>query len=147
MDMQEAKRLILNRMPYNTVAQRLGVTPLKLYAELAKDPDIVAAKASGKLASSKRYGSKHFSKLPHVIDVLQNGLTQKEAAEKHGKFPSQVSRDVKKALEEGAGAATQSKATPDVLAGSISSVSTSVAQAVASGHSKEDVLKAVLGAL
>lgn len=151
MNLEEAKRRILARESYNDVARRLGVPSLKLYNLLANDPDIVAAKAAGKLNSSKRYSAHHFSKLPHVVDVLRNGLSQTEAAKKHGKFPSQVSRDVKKALEEQGAAGSApveaahqepSAATPQQVA-----LHRAVKDATAAGRTKEQVLTTVLGAL
>jgi hypothetical protein len=151
MNLEEAKRRILARESYNDVAHRLGVPSLKLYNLLANDPDIVAAKAAGKLNSSKRYGAHHFSNLPHVVDVLRNGLSQTEAAKKHGKFPSQVSRDVKKAMDEqGAAGAAPVEATqqaPQSETPQQAALHQAVKDATAAGQTKEQILTTVLGAL
>lgn len=147
MDLQEAKRRILNRESYSDVSRKLGVPSLKLYNLLANDPDIVAAKANGKLNVSKRYAANHFSKLPHVVDVLQNGMTHTEAAEKHRKHRSQVSRDVKKAQEEGGGAQSAPPHQSEGQQTELTHLKNAVKAAVAAGQTKEQILTAVLGAL
>jgi predicted DNA-binding protein (UPF0251 family) len=124
-----------------------GEDPLKWAKRLSMDPDIVAAKASGSIKdrATKRMPPSYFRALPFVVDVLDNGMTQSAAARKHGVSQPHVNASVKRARE-----ATEmftdapAAATPS---GPIAAVSASVAQAVASGHSKEEVLKAVLGAL
>lgn len=147
MDLQEAKRRILSRESYNDVGRRLGIPPLKLYNLLASDPDIVAAKANGKLNASKRYAANHFSKLPHVIDVLQNGMTHTEAAEKHGKHRSQVSRDVKKAQEEGGTTTAPPPPQPESQQAELSQLKIAVRAAVVAGQTKEQILTTVLASL
>lgn len=148
MDLQEAKTRILNRESYNDVSRRMGVPSLKLYSLLANDPDIVAAKANGKLNSSKRYAANHFSKLPHVVDVLRNGLTHTESAEKHGKHRSQVSRDVKKAQEECGTTSTSPTAhKPEGAQDDLVHLTSAVKAAVTVGRTKEQILTTVLASL
>lgn len=92
---------VLAGMSGYAAAMRHGADSLKYAKRLASDPDIVAAKASGAMKDRAkwRHSPSHYRKLPHVVDVLDNGMTQSEAAEKYGISQPLVSRHVKQALD------------------------------------------------
>lgn len=91
---------VLSGMSGYAAAQKRGVDSLKYAKILAADPDIVAAKAAGAIKDRAKWRNtpEHYRRLPHVIDVLDNGMTQAEAAKKHGVSQPLVNRHVKQAL-------------------------------------------------
>ena len=91
---------VLSGMSGYAAAQKRGVDSLKYAKILAADPDIVAAKAAGAIKDRAKWKNtpEHYRRLPHVIDVLDNGMTQAAAAKKHGVSQPLVNRHVKQAL-------------------------------------------------
>jgi len=111
-DIAEAKTQILAGATWAQASRSVGCDSLTLLNLLGKDPDIVAARERGELRKPKRTASPdHYSRLPHVRAVLDEGMSQTEAAKKFGKFQAQISRDVGKARAE------REKAKPAVAAG------------------------------
>lgn len=91
---------VLSGMSGYAAAQKRGVDSLKYAKILAADPDIVAAKAAGAIKDRAKWKTtpEHYRRLPHVVDVLDNGMTQAAAAKKHGVSQPLVNRHVKQAL-------------------------------------------------
>jgi hypothetical protein len=91
---------VLSGMSGYAAARKRGVDSLKYAKLLAADPDILAAKAAGTVKDRAKWKTtpEHYRKLPHVVDVLDNGMTQAAAAEKHGVSQPLVNRHVKQAL-------------------------------------------------
>lgn len=85
----DIKAAVLKGDSYRKVADRYNVSGALIHKLLADDPDIVAAKASGKLRGA-RNGSRmstargKYQDLPYVIDVIQHGMSTAAAAKKHG---------------------------------------------------------------
>jgi transposase-like protein len=82
----DIKAAILSGETYAAVAQRYGAFPPEVHALLRKDPDIVAAKASGALRARGR-GKLTLEECladPAVVDVVENGMSTVAAAKKHG---------------------------------------------------------------
>lgn len=92
---------VLAGMSGYAAAKRRGVHSLKYAPRLAVDPDIVAAKVAGTIRDRAKWRTtpEHYRRLPHVIDVLDNGMTQASAAAKHGVSQPLVNRHVKQALD------------------------------------------------
>ena len=102
----EAKRLILSGLSYAKAAKQVGLDSFTLLNRLRDDKDILAAKAAGLLNKPRNTARLvKYAELPCVIDVVQNGMTQAEAAEKHKVSQPYISRCVRKAREELAQAA------------------------------------------
>ena len=102
----EAKRLILSGLSYAKAAKQVGLDSFTLLNRLRDDKDILAAKAAGLLNKPRNTARRvKYAELPCVIDVVQNGMTQAEAAEKHKVSQPYISRCVRKAREELAQAA------------------------------------------
>ena len=91
---------VLSGMSGYAAAQKRGVDSLKYAKILAADPDIVAAKAAGVVKDRAKWKTtpEHYRRLPHVVDVLDHGMTQAAAAKKHGVSQPLVNRHVKQAL-------------------------------------------------
>ena len=91
---------VLSGMSGYAAAQKRGVDSLKYAKILAADPDIVAAKAAGVVKDRAKWKKtpEHYRRLPHVVDVLDNGMTQAAAAKKHDVSQPLVNRHVKQAL-------------------------------------------------
>lgn len=97
----EAKRLILSGLSYAKAAKQVGLDSFTLLNRLRDDKDILAAKAAGLLNKPRNTARLvKYAELPCVIDVVQNGMTQAEAAEKHKVSQPYISRCVRKAREE-----------------------------------------------
>jgi hypothetical protein len=102
-NLEHAKELILTGVSYSKAAQAAGYSSaVALYADLKTDPDIVAAKESGALRSRKASVKSpvHYARKPHVRAVLEQGMTQAEAAAKFGVSQPLVSRHVRLATQE-----------------------------------------------
>ncbi len=115
----EAKRLILSGLSYAKAAKQVGLDSFTLLNRLRDDKDILAAKAAGLLNKPRNTARRvKYAELPCVIDVVQNGMTQAEAAERHKVSQPYISRCVRKAREELA----QATPTAKVEANSLDSV-------------------------
>lgn len=101
---QAVKDLVLQGVSGYAAAKQCGLDPLAVAKQLSRDPDIAAAKASGAIQTRirRKANPTHYAKLPWVVDVLQNGMTQAAAAEKHGISQGRVSQTVRRAQEESA---------------------------------------------
>lgn len=133
----EAKRLILSGFSYAKAAKQVGLDSLTLLNRLRDDKDILAAKAAGLLNKPRNTARRvKYAELPVVIDVLQNSLTQAEAAEKHKVSQPYISRCVRKAREELAQAAPIAK----------TEAPTNANDAVPSADPEIDAIKALLAA-
>ena len=112
-EVAEAKRLILSGLSYAKAAKQVGLDSFTLLNRLRDDKDILAAKAAGLLNKPRNTARRvKYAELPCVIDVLQNGMTQAEAAEKHKVSQPYISRCVRKAREELAQAAPTNATAP-----------------------------------
>lgn len=82
----EIKAAILSGESYADVAKRYGAFPPEVHTLLRKDPDIVAAKASGALRTPGRAKQSLEECLaqPGVEDVIHGGMSTLAAAKKHG---------------------------------------------------------------
>ena len=82
----EIKAAILAGESYADVAKRYGAFPPEVHTLLRKDPDIVAAKASGALRTPGRAKQSLEECLaqPGVEDVIHGGMSTLAAAKKHG---------------------------------------------------------------
>ena len=111
--LEQAKALILAGETYPDTAKAVGYgNHAALHAALKDDPDIVAAKASGKLRSRATKGPEHYLRKPYVQAVL-NGMTQVEAAAKFGVSQPLVGRHLK--LAGGAAKVGRPPTTPPAL--------------------------------
>lgn len=97
---EDIKADVLGGMSGYAASKKRGLPSLKYANRLANDPDIVAAKEAGQIRHlAKRTKSDHdYRRRPHVIDVLDNGMTQAAAAAKHGVSQPLVARHIKLAL-------------------------------------------------
>ena len=129
---------VLSGMSGYAAAQKRGVDSLKYAKILAADPDIVAAKAAGVVKDRAKWRTTpdHYRRLPHVVDVLDNGMTQAAAAKKHGVSQPLVNRHVKQAL----GGQPMLKAKAEAPTTSVSAPMTPVADP------EIDAIKALLNA-
>lgn len=93
--------MILSGLSYAKASKQVGLDSFTLLNRLRDDKDLLAAKAAGLLNKPRNTTRRaKYAELPCVIDVLQNGMTQAEAAEKHKVSQPYISRCVRKAREE-----------------------------------------------
>lgn len=98
----QIKALVLGGMSGYAACKQLREDPLRWAKRISEDPDIVKAKRDGLIPDkgSKKVGAEHYRSLPHVIDVLEHGMTQTEAAKKYGLSQPLVCKHVNKAREQ-----------------------------------------------
>lgn len=97
----EIKAAILAGESYADVAKRYGAFPPEVHTLLRKDPDIVAAKASGTLRTPGRAKQSLEECLaqPGVEDVIHGGMSTLAAAKKHGVSQPTLWAKVRRAKE------------------------------------------------
>lgn len=97
----EIKAAILAGESYADVAKRYGAFPPEVHTLLRKDPDIVAAKASGALRTPGRAKQSLEECLaqPGVADVINGGMSTLAAAKKHGVSQPTLWAKVRRAKE------------------------------------------------
>ena len=97
----EIKAAILAGESYADVAKRYGAFPPEVHTLLRKDPDIVAAKASGALRTPGRAKQSLEECLaqPGVEDVIHGGMSTLAAAKKHGVSQPTLWAKVRRAKE------------------------------------------------
>lgn len=97
----EIKAAILAGESYADVAKRYGAFPPEVHSLLRKDPDIVAAKASGALRTPGRAKQSLEECLaqPGVADVIHGGMSTLAAAKKHGVSQPTLWSKVRRAKE------------------------------------------------
>lgn len=97
----EIKAAILAGESYADVAKRYGAFPPEVHTLLRKDPDIVAAKASGALRTPGRAKQSLEECLaqPGVADVIEGGMSTLAAAKKHGVSQPTLWAKVRRAKE------------------------------------------------
>lgn len=97
----EIKAAILAGESYADVAKRYGAFPPEVHSLLRKDPDIVAAKASGALRTPGRAKQSLEECLaqPGVADVIHGGMSTLAAAKKHGVSQPTLWAKVRRAKE------------------------------------------------
>ena len=97
----EIKAAILAGESYADVAKRYGAFPPEVHTLLRKDPDIVAAKASGALRTPGRAKQSLEDCLaqPGVEDVIHGGMSTLAAAKKHGVSQPTLWAKVRRAKE------------------------------------------------
>lgn len=98
---ERIKQLVLSGCSGYAACRKVGVDHMKYIKRIAADPDIVAAKASGAIKdlAKRRVSAEHYRNLPHVVDVLDNGMSQTASAAKHGVSQPLVARHIAKAKD------------------------------------------------
>lgn len=133
-------------------SQKYGVDSLKYAKRLSTDNDIVNAKAEGTVKDRAKWkrSPDHYRHLPHVIDVLENGMTQTAAAAKHGVSQPLVNRHVKQALDGQPKPTTNDAPNPTIhehLNDAINSLKAAAQAATQAGLSPTVIIKVVSEAL
>lgn len=97
----DIKAAILAGETYAAVAERYATSTQVVHALLSKDPDVVAAKASGALRSrgKPKMTLEECLADPVVVDVIHNNMTTVAAAKKYGVSQPAVWAKVKKAKD------------------------------------------------
>lgn len=141
----EAKRLILSGLSYAKAAKQVGLDSFTLLNRLRDDKDILAAKAAGLLNKPRNTARRvKYAELPCVIDVLQNGMTQAEAAERHKVSQPYISRCVRKAREELASSAPANEVAPTETKDPVFALKAAAEDAKARGVSASEIVQAVV---
>lgn len=98
---ERIKQLVLSGCSGYAACRKVGVDHMKYIKRISSDPDIVAAKASGAIKdlAKRRVTAEHYRALPHVVDVLDNGMSQTASAAKHGVSQPLVARHIAKAKD------------------------------------------------
>lgn len=149
-DLLHAKEALLAGATYTEAAKIAGIKyTVDLYALLKNDPDIVAAKDAGVIRTRKAAvkGPRYYANKAHVRAVLEQGMTHTEAAKAFGVSQPLVSRHVKLALQGYEKSESPPPQPQPQTTNPLNDVDQAIRAAMAAGHSREDVLQAVLAAM